>query len=227
MQAVIDVVPPPTVAQRTRVPKMLYPDLHDATVEPKSKLEVDLYSCSSKPGAAIVGYVSKMFAVPRKDLPELKRKPLTAEEMRARGRLAREQREAGATPEAPEAEATVTESAPSAQESTNSEEALLGFARLYSGTVRVGGRLTCVLPKYKVDLGSAHARNKKHLVTTTITALYVMMGRELIPVETVSAGNVFAVAGLEGKVWRSATLCGAEDQEESNLVNLGTVNRQV
>jgi ribosome assembly protein 1 len=40
-----------------------------------------------------------------------------------------------------------------------------------------------------------------------VEALYTMMGRELVPVNEVLAGNVFAIAGLEGKVWRNATLC--------------------
>lgn len=34
-----------------------------------------------------------------------------------------------------------------------------------------------------------------------------MMGRELQPVANVRAGNTFAIRGLEGKVWRNATLC--------------------
>jgi len=60
-----------------------------------------------------------------------------------------------------------------------------------------------------------------------------MMGRDLVAVDTVPAGNVFAVGGLEGKVWRNATLCaldskgatGQEDQEElkAGLVNLAGV----
>ncbi|KAH7100377.1 P-loop containing nucleoside triphosphate hydrolase protein, partial [Auriculariales sp. MPI-PUGE-AT-0066] len=227
VQAVIDIVPPPTVAQRTRVPKMLHPDLHEATKEPQSQLEEDLYSCNSKPGASIVGYVSKMFAVSRKELPESKRKPLTAEEMRARAKLVREQREAGATAaqETPTPAAEATD-APAGDAAPSSDEVLLGFTRLYSGTIHVGSTLICVLPKYKPDLGRAHPHNARHLAETTVTALYVMMGRELLPVETVSAGNVFAIAGLEGKVWRSATLCGAEGANDQSLVNLGSVNRQ-
>lgn len=58
------------------------------------------------------------------------------------------------------------------------------------------------------------------------------MGRELVAVESVSAGNVFAIKGLEGKVWRSATICvpGTADdssQDSDWILNLGGINRQV
>lgn len=229
VQAVIDVVPPPSVAQRTRIPKMLYPDLRDGTLEPKNELERDLYSCNAAEGALVVGYVSKMFAVPRKELPETKRKPLTAEEMRARGRQAREAAAAATAPlpEAADPEPVAEPPAPedAATDAVDSDEALLGFARLYSGTLRVGASLLCVLPKYKAELGREHPRNAKHLAKANVAALYVMMGRELVPVQSVSAGNVFAIAGLDGKVWRSATLCGAPEGQVEQLVNLGSVVR--
>jgi ribosome assembly protein 1 len=65
-----------------------------------------------------------------------------------------------------------------------------------------------------------------------------MMGRELLPVEEVLAGNVFAIGGLHGQVWRTATLCsggvlerGVVDLEQANemgaLINLGGVSEHV
>jgi ribosome assembly protein 1 len=68
----------------------------------------------------------------------------------------------------------------------------------------------------------------------------MMMGRDLIMVDEVPSGNVFAVSGLEGKILRNGTLCGigakdvaadlsqaAEDREcFVNLAGLGlTVSR--
>ncbi|KAJ3509363.1 hypothetical protein NMY22_g16320 [Coprinellus aureogranulatus] len=44
IQAAIDIIPPPPVAQATRIPKMLYPDLRDNTLAPKNKSEEDLCS---------------------------------------------------------------------------------------------------------------------------------------------------------------------------------------
>jgi ribosome assembly protein 1 len=64
-----------------------------------------------------------------------------------------------------------------------------------------------------------------------------MMGRELIPVKTVRAGNIFAIRGLAGKVFRNATLCAPQStgvpeganpiQMQDCLINIGGVTRMV
>ncbi|KAG6845124.1 hypothetical protein H0H87_000551 [Tephrocybe sp. NHM501043] len=244
-QTVIDIVPAPSIAQRTRIPKMLYPDLYEATIEPKNKLEEDLFASNSASKACVTAYVSKMFAVSAKDLPENKKKPVTAEEMRAKAREAREAR-AAAAEAAKAGEGTEDQAStampytppPLADEPVQVEpaanaEVVLGFARLYSGTLRTGTSVYGLLPKYNVALEPTHPANAKNLVTTKIEGLYVMMGRELTPVDAVRAGNIFAVKGLEGKVWRSATLCapgekGISESLENDrfcLINLGGVNR--
>ncbi|KAG8904462.1 Cytoplasmic GTPase/eEF2-like protein (ribosomal biogenesis), partial [Tulasnella sp. 408] len=249
-QAVVEVVPPPSIAQRQRIPKMLYPDLsYDATtdIQPKNKLEEDLYSCDDGPNATIIAYVSKMFAVKKKEMPENKRKVLTAEEMRAAGRAAREARAAAAAAGATSAEAASvplevpadgTAAPDEKAEGEGEEEVLLGFARLYSGTISRGTKLFCVLPKYNSSLLPSHSSNVKHLAVVDVASLYVMMGRELVPVESVKAGNVFAVAGLAGIVGRNATICGPglglgrtvdlqqADAEKGCLVNLAGISGQ-
>lgn len=96
-QAVVDVIPPPFEAQRYRLPYMLHPDkavASSAPLEPANKLETGLYACDQGEGQEVVGYVSKMFAVLRGDLPQFKPRELTAEEMRQRGREERERRAA-------------------------------------------------------------------------------------------------------------------------------------
>ncbi|THV03832.1 P-loop containing nucleoside triphosphate hydrolase protein [Dendrothele bispora CBS 962.96] len=260
IQAVIDVVPAPCDAQVTRIPKMLYPDLREATVSPKNKLESDLFSANASADALVCAYVSKMFAVARKDLPENKKKTLTADEMRERIRELRQARES--------AKATTTTSG---MESTNGDgtedssvappgihytlgvsneesgevekleeinegaEAILGFARLYSGTIKVGSTVYAILPKYNSSLGPTHPRNEQFIATAMVEGLYVMMGRELVAVQSVRAGNIFAIKGLEGKVWRSATLCAPggdyvddgqmDSQLKETLINLGRVQK--
>ncbi|TFK91934.1 translation elongation factor 2 [Polyporus arcularius HHB13444] len=224
IQSIVDIVPPPSTAQLTRIPKMLYPDIYESTIAPKNKLEEDLFNCRSSTDASVVALVSKMFAVPTTELPGNKKKALTADEMRSRAKAAREARAAAAaTPsDTPTSEASsvpleeamknvelteVSENAQGLEEEDESGETLLGFARIYSGTIRVGTAIACVLPKYNHSLGPTHPRNAQHLVTAQVEELYTMMGRELVRVESVPAGNVFAVKGLEGKVWRNATLC--------------------
>ncbi|KAI0269862.1 P-loop containing nucleoside triphosphate hydrolase protein [Gloeopeniophorella convolvens] len=240
IQAIIDVVPSPRAAQPTRIPKMLYPELFDAQVEPKNKLEKDLYSCDAGEDARIVAYVSKMFAVPTVQLPENKKPTLSVDERRARAKEARlkaeesrEQSRAGTPSLAP----AVTPSEHPAQDDSldglkEADETLLGFARLYSGIIRVGSTVACILPKYNNDLAPTHLRNKAHVINTTVEALYTMMGRDLVAVDSVSAGNIFAIRGLEGSVWRCATICAPSaagvqgEHAEDWMINLGSVNRQ-
>ncbi|KIJ59473.1 hypothetical protein HYDPIDRAFT_183983 [Hydnomerulius pinastri MD-312] len=238
IQSAIDVVPSPPAAQAVRLPRMLYPDIFDQEIRPKNKLEQDLFTSNSAPDANVTAYVSKMFAVARKDLPENKAKPLTAEELRMRGREAREARqeatadalESVPVPESSENTATAPESDTQAD-----DEVILGFARLYSGTIKVGTKVYCALPKYDATLPPDHPSNTNNIAIAAVEGLYVMMGRELLPVDNVRAGNTFAIRGLEGKVWRHATLCApgeagipqdsSPQQERECLINLGGANR--
>ncbi|KAF9046496.1 P-loop containing nucleoside triphosphate hydrolase protein [Panaeolus papilionaceus] len=243
IQTVIDIVPAPPVAQASRVPKMLYPDTHETTMTPKNKLEEDLYTSQSGPKAFVTAYVSKMFAVSSKDLPENKKKAMTAEEMRNRAREARAARQAeaeGAGTPASVAEplsANGTKEPTPAPEQPKEEdvEVLLGFSRIFSGTIKTGTTIYALLPKYDTSPGPTDLANSKYILKVNVEGLYVMMGRELVPVPHVRAGNTFAIKGLEGKVWRSATLCAPEEagiaaevnpnDHRDCFINLGAVNR--
>ncbi|KAI0304395.1 P-loop containing nucleoside triphosphate hydrolase protein [Multifurca ochricompacta] len=241
VQTIIDIIPSPRAAQPTRIPIMLHPDLFESHVDPKSKLEKDLYSCDAGESAHIVAYVSKMFAVPTAQLPEHKKQVLTIDEIRARAREARiraeesrEQSRTGSPSPAPghtPSEATIDESE-SQGDQKEATETLLGFARLYCGVIRTGSTVACVLPKYNNALEPTHPRNKAYVVNATVDALYTMMGRDLVPVNSVSAGNIFAIRGLEGSVWRSATICAPSTAGIKGvhapgwMINLGGVNRQ-
>ena len=225
---------------------MLYPDLYEHSIEPRNKLEQDLYSCDASADAAVVALVSKMFAVSAEDLPENKKKPASVEELRAKVKAAREARKA-AEDAGGSANGVVSKPLEEALDQMKIEdgqsdhmprrEILLGFARIYSGTIRVGTSIACILPKYNHAYGPTHGRNQRHIVTAEVEALYVMMGRELVSVQSVQAGNVFAIRGLEGKVWRNATLCAPDGrgidvaaglaQLTESIVNLGGTSRIV
>jgi len=224
---------------------MLYPDRYEADIQPKNKLEEDLFASKSGADAFVTAYVSKMFAVSAKELPENKKKRLTADEMRARAQQARVVRDADeGTPPITVAQVSqidgehppaISNDAAKEGLADDADEILLGFARLYSGTLRRGTSVFAVLPKYTTDLGPTHPSNTRNLVTATVEGLYVMMGRELVAVHVVRAGNIFAIKGLEGKVWRNATLCapgeaGTGDtgrESEMCLINLGGISRAV
>ncbi|GAA6060289.1 hypothetical protein JCM10212_002930 [Sporobolomyces blumeae] len=250
-RAIVDKIPLPAEAQGFRIPRMLHPELGhlDDDVEPESRLEKDLYTGNTDDDALQVAYVSKMFAVKVEDLPENQRKALNAEEMRARARAIKEEREKRAKEglvvdsdgiareSLVEADGSSTPEPVVEEEPTpTKQDALIGFARLYSGTISVGQSLYAVLPKYNDKLAPSHPQNAKHLVAVKVEQLYMMMGRELLAVREVQAGNLFAIGGLEGIVLRNATLCGVgkgkdtkdgkdRDEDRECLVNLAGVTQ--
>lgn len=255
-QAVVDVIPSPLAAQPIRLPRMLHPTLYTTpsagAIKPNNKLEESLYACRQDDEASVVAYVSKMFAIPRSDLPELRKKEVTAAEMRERGRIEREKRAAAAAAAPADGdedksvatngtylEAIESASIPAAEEESEAQdlegEALIGFARIYSGTIKRGSTVQCILPKYDAKFPSDHPKNIKFITSATVTNLYMMMGRELVPVEIVPAGNIFAIGGLEGKVLRNATICAPTVQgiaeelsssQDDHIVNLAGVVMQ-
>ncbi|WFD01413.1 Cytoplasmic GTPase/eEF2-like protein (ribosomal biogenesis) [Malassezia obtusa] len=241
--AIVHNLPPPNVAQQTRVPRMVRPDLGffagDKELAPSNDFERDLFTASPRIDAAVVVYVSKMFAVSTEDLPENKRVQLTADEMRQRGREMRQRAAevestlastgaALAPSENREGESADTgaNGAPESAEPTPSE-VVLGFARIYSGCLNVGDTVWAVLPKYNVQHPPTHASNEPHIRPIRIEALYMMMGRELLAVQRVPAGNLFAIRGLDGTVLRNGTLIRLPGTEgaPSEVVNLAGVRR--
>jgi ribosome assembly protein 1 len=222
---------------------MLHPDQSQSHVDPKSKLEKDLYSCDASEDAHVVAYVSKMFAVHTAQLPEHKKQTLSVDEVRARAREARIKAGDSREPSRAATPSPVPGQPPSESENMTGEilgdqqegvsETLLGFARLYSGVIRVGSTVACVLPKYDNAVKPTHGHNKSHVVDATVGALYTMMGRDLVAVESVSAGNIFAIRGLQGSIWRSATICAPSaaglqgEHSQGWMINLGGINRQV
>lgn len=119
--------------------------------------------------------------------------------------------------------------APAAGTTTLESETLLGFARLYSGTLTKGTPLQVLLPKYNDTLPPTHPHNQKYITEVRPTHLYMMMGRDLIEVDRVPAGNVFAINGLEGRVMRNATMYassakGLADGDLDNAQEDGWVN---
>lgn len=230
--AIVHNMPAPIEAQRTRVPHMIRPDLGffatDEELAPHTDLERDLFTARSTPEATAVVYVSKMFAVNKDDLPENKRMQLTAEEMRERGRALRERQAEVASTLAATGAALAPEEEQAPVPDEGPAEVVLGFARIYSGCIELGDTLWAVLPKYKTELAPTHPANAPYIKETKIEALYMMMGRDLLSVQRVPAGNLFAVRGLDGIVLRNGTLIKAPDGHATppaTLVNLAGVRR--
>eukprot|EP00124_Ichthyophonus_hoferi_P002648 Ihof_evm8s189 gene=Ihof_evmTU8s189 len=82
---------------------------------------------------------------------------------------------------------------------------LIGFARIYSGVIRVGQQVHVLGPKY-----TPYDRTSLHHTSVTITQLYIVMGKDLEPVDHAGAGNIVGIGGLAGHVLKCATLCSSD-----------------
>lgn len=99
-------------------------------------------------------------------------------------------------------------------EHSDTNECLIAFTRIYSGTLTVGQTISVLGPKYDPQFPD------KHIQSTTITGLYLFMGRELISLEQCPAGNIVGIRGLAGNILKNGTLVDVGIQG----VNLAGIN---
>lgn len=218
--SVIEQLPNPPTAQEARIPALI--DASPGSDHVDGRIKAAMTHSSNAVGEPVVAYVSKMVSVPESELPMNKRRGgmLSAEEARELGRkkraeIARAQAQASGEVDVSsvtdvlsgaaigdEDEIDATPSA-NGQEQETDPEHLIGFARLFSGTLTVGDEVYVLPPKYTPARPHAHPQPKK----VTITALYLLMGRSLESLNSVPAGNVVGIAGLEGAIVKSGTIC--------------------
>ncbi|GAO18277.1 hypothetical protein UVI_02023120 [Ustilaginoidea virens] len=212
--SVVESLPSPAAAQAERIPDLIEQSPGSDAVDEAIKQAMTSFKCE-KPHP-VVAYVSKMVSIPESELPENRRQPgkMSGEEARE---LARKKR-AEAAKAAQEAanERPITDlaqtlrssciddaGAPEQEEQKIDPEHLIGFARIYSGTLTVGDRLYVIPPKWSPAAPDAEPEPQQ----VTVTALYMLMGRNLESLDSVPAGVVFGIGGLEGKILKSGTLC--------------------
>jgi ribosome assembly protein 1 len=222
--SVIESIPSPPVAQETRLPALI--DASPGATYVDTVVRDAMIKSKSAKSDPVVAYISKMISVPESELPENKRRgnTLTPEEALEMGRRKRaEIAKARALAEGVDGvdgisdalgETTLEQSAP--EEEKQDPEHLIGFARIYSGTLSVGDSVYVLPPKFT----PADPHHSPEPQKVTVTALYLLMGRGLEPLQSVPAGVVFGIAGLEGHVLKSGTICS---QLEGG-VNLAGVN---
>lgn len=224
---VIEQLPAPPTAQKARMPLLVDTAPGTSAVSPEIRNAVSNFDTSKD--APVIAYVSKMVAVPESELAKNQRKQLSVEELREQGRLKRlalaralaAKAEAEAEAENANDEYSVSIISSELETTTLEEEepkkdekeCLIGFARIYSGTIKVGQELHVLGPKYSPE------RPNEHISKITVTDLYYMMGRDLQSLDEVPAGNVFGIGGLEGHVLKSGTLCSV-DQGGLNLAGV-------
>lgn len=230
--SVIEQLPAPPSAQASRLPALIDASPGASHVDPNVREAMTNFQTSTD--APLVAFVSKMVSVPASELPQNKRKTgstLTAEE--AKGMARKKRAEIAKVQAAENGDLSnslngITEALSSTtigdEEAFNGEatqqqenpEQLVGFARLYSGTLTVGDSVYVLPPKFSPT--NPHAAPEPQRVT--VTALYLLMGRGLESLTSVPAGVVFGIGGLEGHILKSGTLC-SQLEGSVNLAGVG------
>ncbi|SCU92474.1 LAFA_0F10836g1_1 [Lachancea sp. 'fantastica'] len=81
-----------------------------------------------------------------------------------------------------------------------SDEVMIGIARLYSGTLKVGQKIAVLGPKYDPHNPTAFVEEVE------ITELYIFMGKDLVPLKECPPGNIVGIGGLAGKILKNGTI---------------------
>ncbi|KAB8261739.1 P-loop containing nucleoside triphosphate hydrolase protein [Aspergillus pseudonomiae] len=216
--SVIEYLPSPRAAQEARLPALIEESPGSDFADKKVKdAMINFKTSSDEP---VVAYVSKMVAIPESELSSSKKRSgatMSADEARE---IARKKREEIAKMQAEangeqqdDGYARITSAfenvtmddnnqAPEEDEKEDPEH-LIGFARLYSGTLSVGDSVYVLAPKFSPETPNASPVPQK----VTVTDLYLLMGRSLEPLKSVPAGVIFGIGGLAGHVLKTGTLC--------------------
>lgn len=196
------------------------------------RLKKAFLACDPSPEAPIIIFVSKMFPVEKDMLPENRPKPLTTEELAQRREIVRqkhaeqlEQKISTENHEEGTHDTIVSNNVQNVKHEDIIEDTLDGtlvaFARVYSGTIKIGDEVFVLGPKHnptialererageKVDpsLVLKDLKPGRHITKVTVNKLYILMGRELEVVSKVPAGNVFGIGDMEEHILKTATL---------------------
>ena len=230
--SVIEHLPAPPEAQASRLPALI--DASPAAKQVDPTIREAMVNIKSSEGDPVVAYVSKMVAVPASEMPHNRRKgggAMTGEEARDLARKKRAEFEKaqasvneevsngnlrGVTEALEESSLTDEKDGNANDQAKEDPEHLIGFARLYSGTLSVGDSVYVLPPKFS----PAHPHTAPEPLKVIVTGLYLLMGRGLEALTSVPAGVVFGIGGLEGHVLKSGTLCSHLE----GAVNLAGVN---
>lgn len=214
--SVIDILPSPLEAQKERIPFVLETSPSHEIVD-KSVVD-SMLKCDTK--GPVATFIAKVISVPRSEVHTEKPKPrarTNLEELRNRSQRARELAASSETGLSNEIMAGMEDL--SVSDDKAELEVALGFARVYSGTLKVGSKYQLLGPKYNP------ATPEEHKTEVTISGLYILMGRELILIDEAPAGSIVAIGGLDGKILKSGTL--VSNTNGPNLASSNTVAQPI
>jgi ribosome assembly protein 1 len=217
--AVVQKVPNPKEAQSYRMDQLFAANTKDQF---ESQLVFEnVKDCNSSDEAPIVAYLSKVFSVPAKILPMAPCFGMDGKKMEERQRLIDARNKARSLLTEPsnddldersdailrsierqEARERGEEEKNKEVEDSSEKEVLIGFSRIYSGTIRIGQKIHVLGPKYNPD----DPDRESFISELVVERLFLMMGRDLKDLESVPAGNVFGILCSESSVLKTATL---------------------
>ena len=168
-------------------PKSLDPDRISQLLRTKeSQVENQIRSAFSNcdPDSPLNAcFISKMISVPKCELPQNRRGPLTMEEIRARRakaeEAAREQNDENSNLNQSEAH----------EQSDQSDHVFIAISRIFSGTLKTGDKIFALGAKHVIG-------EEKFVEEITIGTMYLLMGRDLVQTENAPAGSLVGIGGI-------------------------------
>lgn len=226
--SVTEYLPGPPAAQASRLSRLIEASPGAKFVD--TAIQDAMVNFKASRNDPVVAYVSKMVAIPSSELPENKRRAgvnMSGEEARdlarrRRAELSRAVKEAESeggndlSRALEDAQIDDYDNANATGVEDENTEHLIGFARLFSGTLSVGDSVYVLSPRFS----PANPHEVPEPQKVTVTGLYLMMGRSLEKLTSVPAGVVFGIAGLDSHILKSGTLCS----QLEGAVNLAGVS---
>lgn len=178
---------------------------------PETKaLKSSFLECSTHDDAVKVACISKMIPFERKNLPEHKRNII---------RNTKPKNQPTSIEKPPQIEAS-NQTIPKLELDDPLEETVfIAFARVFSGTIRKGDKLYVLGPRHDpskvtAEIVSGIDESKEledlglheHVTIAQVKNFYLLMGREIEPVDHAPAGNIVGIIGLDKQLIRTATL---------------------
>lgn len=208
LDTVVDHLPNPIAAQKIRIPHLYKPLPVAGHEEEIRKISLAIESCDSSDGAPVVGFVSKVFAVPNDQLALALRvsNGIVMPRPRAKPRGDGETADVDSTTTSPSSSSSSVPPPPTQSTAAALErggQSFIAMARLFSGVLRPGDKLNLFGVRYNPGVSL-----EKHRVEVVVPHLFMLMGRSLQPLQEVRAGQVFGIGGQEAvsQIIKTATV---------------------